>query len=226
MSINGNERVTMAAKSGALRVIEGGHPINESGKVARPPRRVKNSESRPREYLTSDEVVQLIEAARKRGRWGYRDGTLILIAYRHGLRVSELTALRWSQVDFTNQHLAVVRRKNGKPSTHPLQGDEVRALRKLHGDAKGSQFVFNSERGTPLTTRSVRYLIAEAGKAAQLPFAVHPHMLRHGTGFKLANDGLDTRLIQDYLGHRSVQHTVRYTELAPGRFKDIDWGTW
>src|SRR4051812_32187401 len=108
MSINGKVRVSMAMKSGALRVIEGGLPKNESGKVGNaPPRRVKNIEVRTREYLTAEEVGQLIAAARKRGRWGYRDGALILIAYRHGLRVSELVALRWSQIDFTNQHLAV-----------------------------------------------------------------------------------------------------------------------
>jgi type 1 fimbriae regulatory protein FimB/type 1 fimbriae regulatory protein FimE len=70
-----------------------------------------------------------------------------------------------------------------------------------------------------MTTSNVRRLIARLGKEAGLPFPTHPHMLRHALGFKLANDGHDTRAIQLYLGHRNIRHTVRYTELSPERFK-------
>jgi len=224
MSINGKERGKNMNQSAVLRVIEGGPPTNENGKVAnRPPIRVKNAHRREREYLTEAEVDALLAAARKRGRWGVRDAALILFAYRHGFRVSELVGLKWSAVDLDSQQLHVTRRKNGKPAVHPLPGDQIRLLRKLKAACDGSAFVFTSERGGPLSTSAVRYLVAQAGVAAKLPFPVHPHMLRHGTGFKFANDGVDTRTIQDYLGHKSIQHTVRYTELAPERYNGL-WG--
>lgn len=214
----------MSSKSGALRLIEGGAPSAENGKV-RPPVRVKNSERREREYLTPPEADQMIEAARKRGRWGARDAALILVAYRHGLRVAELVALRWDALDLENKQLHVARRKNGKPSVQPIGGLEIRELRKLKRDAAGAPFVFLSERRGPLTTSAVRYIVAQAGKAAGLPFPVHPHMLRHACGYKLANDGRDTRAIQDYLGHKNIAHTTRYTELNSSRFNEF-WGDW
>jgi type 1 fimbriae regulatory protein FimB/type 1 fimbriae regulatory protein FimE len=173
-----------------------------------------------REHLTPQEVEKLIRAAGRVGRHGHRDATLILIAYRHGLRVSELVALRWDQVDLEQGLLHVSRLKNGVPSTHPLRGPEIRALRRLRRDYPDSaSYVFKTERGGPLTDSGVRKIVARAGEAAQLGFPVHPHMLRHACGFKLANEGHDTRAIQHYLGHRNIQHTVRYTELAPDRFK-------
>ena len=195
----------------------GATPTTENGKVS-PPRRVRNLERRTREHLTPDEVEKLMTAAGRLGRHGHRDATLILIAYRHALRVGELVALRWDQVDFAQGLLHVARLKNGSPSTHPLRGPEIRALRRLKREDEGS-YVFTTERGGPLTTSTVRKLIARAGEVAGIGFPVHPHMLRHATGFKLANDGHDTRAIQHYLGHRNIQHTVRYTEMAPDRFK-------
>lgn len=211
-------------QNSVLRLIAGGRSDSENGKV-QPPRRVKNSERREREYLTPEEVEKMTEAARKRGRWGARDASLILIAYRHGLRVAELVNLRWDAVDLDNQKLHVARRKNGKPSVQPLGGLEIRELRKLKREADGAPFVFLSERRGPLSTSAVRYIIAEAGKAASLQFPVHPHMLRHACGYKLANDGQDTRAIQDFLGHKNIAHTTRYTELASSRF-DKFWGVW
>lgn len=187
-----------------------------NGKV--PPRRLPNKARRSREHLTPDEVDRLIAAAARIGRYGHRDATLILVAYRHGLRVSELVALRWDQVDLKQGMLHVSRLKNGVGSTHPLRGPEIRALRRLQRES-ASPYVFMTERGGPLTTSTARKLVARAGKAAGIGFPVHPHMLRHAAGFKLANDGHDTRAIQHYLGHRNIQHTVRYTELAPDRFK-------
>jgi integrase len=184
-----------------------------------PPPRQTNASRRRREYLTPDEIEKLLQASSKLGRHGARDRTLILIAYRHGLRVSELVALRWDQVDLKAGLLHVARLKNGIASTHPIRGPELRALRELRRDYPSSPYLFVSELGGPLTPATVRKLITRAGEKAKLPFPIHPHMLRHSTGYKLANDGHDTRSIQQYLGHRNITHTVRYTELSPERFK-------
>jgi integrase len=189
-------------------------------KVA-PPRKRPNAASRSREYLTPAEVDRLREAAAKRGRHGNRDATMILLAYRHGLRVSELIALRWEQIDLRQGVLHVRRRKNGSPSTHPLHGPEIRALRKLAREYPETPYVFVTERKGPLTDSAFRKIVARAGVTAGFGFPVHPHMLRHSTGFKLANDGQDTRAIQHYLGHKNIQHTVRYTELSGDRFKEF-----
>lgn len=194
-------------------------PHIENGKAV-PPRRVKNIERRTREHLLPAEVDKLIKAAGETGRHRNRDAALLLIAYRHGLRVSELVALRWEQIDFKQCALHVTRVKNGVPSTHPLRAVELRALRRLQRDYEGA-YVFATERGGPMTPSTVRKLMARAGTDAKLGFPVHPHMLRHACGYKLANDGQDTRALQHYLGHRNIQHTVRYTELAPDRFKNF-----
>jgi len=184
------------------------------------PRRAKNSELRSREYLTAQEVEALMEVARK-NRHGQRDATMVLVAFRHGLRASELVALRWEQVDFSRAVLHVRRVKGGTPSVHPLSGVELRALRRLEREGDGSPFVFVSERGSPLTTAGFARMMERAGIAAGIGLKVHPHMLRHACGYALANAGHDTRSLQAYLGHSNIQHTVRYTELAPDRFKDF-----
>jgi integrase len=186
-----------------------------------PPRRKPNSELRTREYLTEAEVEALMKAA-KANRHGQRDATMILLAFRHGLRTAELVDLRWDQVDLgRNACLHVRRVKRGTPATHPLQGDEMRALRTL---PRTSPFVFTSERGSPFTTAGFRKMIARLGVEAAFKFPLHPHMLRHACGYALANKGVDTRALQGYLGHRSIVHTTRYTELSPTRFKDF-WRT-
>jgi type 1 fimbriae regulatory protein FimB/type 1 fimbriae regulatory protein FimE len=184
-----------------------------------PPRRRPNAELRPREHLTEREVEKLIEAT-KGNRWGQRDSTMILLAFRHGLRASEVCGLQWSDVEFESGNLHLRRAKGGATATHPLLGDELRALRTLKREAK-SPFIFVSERGAPFSVAGLQKLVERAGVEAKLPFKVHPHMLRHATGFALANKGTDTRTLQAYLGHRSIQSTVRYTELAPGRFKNL-----
>jgi len=183
--------------------------------------RHKNADYRNREYLSEREVGQVITAATHTGRHGLRDATLILIAYRHGLRVSELVALRWDQVDLAQGLVHVTRRKNGVPSVHPLRGPELRALRRLQRDYPETPYVFVSERKAPLTPDAVRKIVTRAGRQAGIAFPIHPHMLRHSTGYKLANDGQDTRAIQHYLGHRNIQNTTRYTELSSDRFKDF-----
>ncbi len=180
-----------------------------------------NRHRRSREHLTESEVEELMRATKVRGRYGHRDATMILLAYRHGLRVSELVALRWDQVDLSQGLVHVTRRKQGLPSVHPLRGPELRALRRLQRDYPETPYVFVSERKAPLTPDAVRKIVTRAGQRAGITFPIHPHMLRHATGYKLANDGQDTRAIQHYLGHRNIQHTTRYTELAPDRFKDF-----
>jgi integrase len=179
----------------------------------------KRRQQAPREYLTEREIERLIKAAGG-NRWGHRDATAILIAYRHGLRASELVALRWDDLDLITGRLHVRRAKYGAPSVHPIRARESRALRRLQREASTpSQYVFVSERGAPLSVAGYQRMVARAGEAAGFGFLVHSHMLRHGCGYKLANDGQDTRAIQHYLGHRSIASTVRYTALAPDRFK-------
>jgi type 1 fimbriae regulatory protein FimB/type 1 fimbriae regulatory protein FimE len=179
-----------------------------------------NAELRTREYLRGDEIEALIDAT-KANRQSHRDATMILLAYRHGLRASELVDLRWEQVHFQFAILHVRRVKRGTPATHPLRGDEMRALRRLQRESPKSPFLFVSERGAPFTPAGFAKLVERAGIAAKLEFKAHPHMLRHACGYKLANDGHDTRALQAWLGHRNIQHTVKYTELAPTRFKDF-----
>jgi integrase len=202
----------------ALRLVS---PATENRTVAATaPLRRPNSELRTREHLTPSEVDALIEAA-KRNRWGHRDATMILMAYRHGFRPSELVDLRWDQIDFAHAVLHVRRAKRGTPATHPLQGDTLRALRRLRKEASHAEFVFVSERGSPFSPAGFAKMVERAGKEAGFRFKAHPHMLRHACGYKLANDGKDTRSLQAYLGHKNIQHTVRYIELAPNRFKDF-----
>ncbi len=185
------------------------------------PNRLPNADLRTREYLTEAEVERLMAAA-KRNRWGHRDATMVLVGYRHGLRASELVDLRWDQADFASATLHVRRAKQGTPSVHPILGDELRALRRLQREQEPrSPFVFTSERGAPFSTAGFARMVERAGIEAKLGFKVHPHMLRHACGYVLANKGHDTRALQAYLGHRNIQHTVRYTELSPTRFKDF-----
>ena len=193
-------------------------PSTEKRTVSRG--RLPNTHYRTREYLTEREVERMMKAAGD-NRHGHRDATMVLLAFRHGFRASELCALRWDQVDLVHGRLHVSRLKNGMPSVHPLTGTELRALRRLKREQEPGRHVFLSERGAPMSAAGFRRMIERLGKAAKIPFKVHPHMLRHATGFKLANQGVDTRSLQQYLGHKNIQHTVRYTELSPERFRDF-----
>jgi integrase len=186
------------------------------------PRRPKNSALRTREHLSEAEVEKLISAARKRGRYGARDAAMILMAFRHGLRAGELCGLQWSQIDFAHQRLHVTRLKRGLPSTHPLTGQELRALRQLRRDHPHSAYIFMSERGAPVSEEGfARMLSRTAVEAGMSELRVHPHMLRHACGYALANRGVDTRTIQGYLGHVSIVHTTLYTALAADRFNGL-----
>ena len=189
-----------------------------SAKFSPPP---KKPSTRDREYLRSPEVKAMIRAAKKVGRHGIRDGGIILLMFRHGLRTAELVALKWTQIDLAGGYIEVHRVKHGRDSIHPLRSPELRALRQIQRDYTDTSYVFVSERKAPLSTRSIRHIIARAGELAGLPFQVHPHQLRHACGYYLAAQGHDTRAIQDYLGHKNIHHTVRYTQMSPKRFENF-----
>jgi integrase len=197
-------------------------PRAKNGTV--PPMRRANAEVRSREHLTEAEVSKLMKAASgdETRRYGGRDSTMILIAFRHALRVSELVNLRWSDVDFKAARLNVKRLKGSISGTHPLEGDEVRALRKLRAQEPEAEFAFTTERGGPMSAAGFRKMLARLAEGAGMSaLKVHPHALRHATGYVLANKGLDTRTLQSYMGHREISNTVRYTALDANRFKGL-----
>jgi integrase len=177
-----------------------------------------------RSYLRPDEVHRLIAAAGKLGRLGQRDQMLLTLIYRHGLRASEAVDARWTDFDLDGQGAKtyhVRRLKGSKDSLHTLERDEVVALRKLRASQEpGTMHLFLSERGSPLSADMINRIVERAGEAVGLGHC-HPHMLRHSAGHMLANLGTDTRAIQDYLGHRNIQHTVRYTELSQQRLAHV-----
>jgi type 1 fimbriae regulatory protein FimB/type 1 fimbriae regulatory protein FimE len=180
--------------------------------------RRQHAQLRTREHLTTGEVEKLIDSASK-NRQGYRDGLMVLLAFRHGLRAAEVCDLRWEQIDFATATLHVRRIKHGTPATHPLTGREMRALRRHQRESGRSAFVFVGERGAPLSAPGFSRMVERAGRSAKLGIKVHAHMLRHACGYALANAGHDTRALQAYLGHRNIQNTTRYTALAQDRFK-------
>ncbi len=186
-----------------------------------PPPRKKRHDPAVRDYLRPDEVDAMVQAARTSGRHRVRDAAIIVMMFRHGLRTAELVALRWHQVDLKTGYLDVHRVKHGHHAKHPLRGPQLRLLRELQRTYPDSPYVFVSERKAPLSPRSIREIVARTGKVAGLPFVPHPHQLRHACGYYLASQGHDTRAIQDYLGHMNIQHTVRYTAMAPHRFESF-----
>ena len=182
------------------------------------PKRLPNCKLRTREYLTEAEIERLMAAAK---RTAGATGTLLwsLWPIGTGIRVSGPSL---GSGGVRNGPLHVRRVKQGTPSAHPVLGDEQRAQRRLQRDQEPkSPFVFTSERGSPFSTAGFARMVERAGVEAKLGFKAHPHMLRHACGYALANKGHDTRALQAYLGHRNIQHTVRYTELSPTRFKDF-----
>jgi type 1 fimbriae regulatory protein FimB len=172
-------------------------------------------------FLTESEISLFLDSAR-RGRHGVRDYLLALLTYRHAYRVSELIDIRMADLDLNTGRVFVRRNKGSLSTSQPLEGDEIRAIRawlRERGNTK-SPYLFLSERG-PMTRQAVNYLFREIGRRAGLPFDINPHMLRHSTGYYLANKGYDTRLIQDYLGHRNIRHTQIYTRTAAVRFEGL-----
>jgi type 1 fimbriae regulatory protein FimB len=176
-----------------------------------------------RKHLTAREVEKLMEAARD-NRNAERDRCLLLLTFRHGLRISEACGLQLSQVDIESRVLHVQRLKKGLSTTQPLRPDEVKSIKAwlaVRGKQRSDEAFFISERGTALSRKTAWKMIQHCGERAGLPLAAHPHMLRHACGYALADQGADTRLIQDYLGHRNIQHTVRYTATNPARFERL-----
>ncbi len=200
--------------------------LNKSKASSRkaPPVKTKPVEKNDKNFLTESEIKRFLEAARG-GRYPTRDYAMMLLTYRHGLRVSELIDIRLKDLDLDTARLYVRRCKGSLSTNQPIEGDELRAIRAYmrerseRSDAR-SPYLFLSERG-PFIRFAVNYLVTEIGKRANLTFHVHPHMLRHSTGYYLANKGYDTRLIQDYLGHKNIAHTVKYTRTAAIRFEGL-----
>lgn len=167
-------------------------------------------------------MKELLEAS-KRTRYPKRNYLLLLMMYRHGLRVSEAIGLKISDVNLKESRVWVNRLKKGLSVEHPIEGDELRAIKRyLASRSDNLPWLFVNERGTPLTRQAVFYIVAAVAEKAGLQ-NVHPHTLRHSCGFYLANKGYDLRLIQDYLGHRDPKHTAQYTRVASRRFEKL-WG--
>lgn len=175
--------------------------------------RSTNEEVRPREYLTTEEVMSMIKAIRKSGRNRTRNAALIEVVYRHGLRVSEAINLRWKDVSIAEGTIQINRLKNGESSIHPLGPDEIRTLRQLHNKTTGSSWLFTAEGGGPMDRQTAYVVVRQAARLAKIPFPVHPHMLRHARGYKLVNAGTDIRKIAGFLGHKSLKTTMRYTQI-------------
>jgi integrase len=189
-------------------------PTAVNGKV--PPKRRKDT--RPRKHLEPAEVAALLKAARHSGRYRLRDEAAVLLAYRHGLRATELVALQWSQLDLRGATISINRAKGGLATQHPLRAVELRLLGKLRRESPDSNYVLMTERGTPWSTSNWRKVLQRLATVAKLPIAVNPHALRHACGFYLAGKGVDTRALSHYLGHRSLQSSERYTAQSAARF--------
>ena len=208
----------MSTDNGLARPREAS-PTTVNGKV--PPRRMKDT--RPRKHLTPSEIAALLVAARHSGRHRLRDETAVLLAYRHGLRATELVSLTWSQIDLRGATITVRRAKGGFATEHPLRSVELRLLGRLRRENPEAAYVLMSERGTPWSTSNWRKVLERLAKVAgpKIAISVNPHALRHACGFYLASRGVDTRALSHYLGHRSLQSTERYTAQSAARFKDF-----
>ena len=193
------------------------------------PKRRRNVDYRPREYLSETEVERLVSTAlkeghqrrqsksqgRNRGAHSLRNALMVLLAFRHALRVSELISLRWDDIDFREQTLHCRRLKNGIDGRHPLGSRELKLLNRLRKEQVSLRYVFMSERGSPITSSSFLKLIRRLGEQSGFQFPIHPHMLRHSLGTALVSKEVPIRNIQVFMGHRQIQNTIRYAALSP-----------
>lgn len=204
----------------ALAQPRDGSPNTVNGKVS-PPRR--KPDTRPRKHLTPTEVAALLTAARHSGRYRLRDEVAVLLAYRHGLRATELVGMQWPQIDLRGATITIRRAKGGFATEHPLRAVELRLLGRLRRENPDAVYVLMTERGTPWSTSNFRKVLQRLANAAgsKIAISVNPHALRHACGFYLAAKGVDTRALSHYLGHRSLQSTERYTAQSAARFRDF-----
>lgn len=195
-------------------------------------RRLPNAQLRNREHLLLEEVETLLETAQCSGRNRSRNYALVLMMFRHGLRAVEAAMLEWKDVDLKGGNIYIRRVKGSQSGTHPLGEDERVALLGIWQSAVPQIFV--NERGRSFLVGKgvpgqadgapgISRIVERVGRASGLAIKVHAHMLRHACGYWLINQGYDVRLVQDYLGHVNIQHTVRYTKLSAERFREIRW---
>jgi type 1 fimbriae regulatory protein FimB len=181
-----------------------------------------DAHERLRDYLTEAEFLVLLQGTRH-SRYHWRNAAMLMLTFYHGLRVSELCNLRRQDVDLHHGRIWIARLKGSLSTEQPLLTEELRSLKRYLQQRSDSQlpWLFLTERGDQFTRFSINYLVSSSGERGGLAFHVHPHMLRHGCGYALANRGYDLRLIQDYLGHRDPTHTTRYTRTAAHRFAGL-----
>ena len=194
----------------------------KSGRNVESDKETVNFHEKEKDFITEAELEELVKAA-KNSRHRWRDTALLRVMFWHGLRVSEVCNLRQSDLDFKSGQIFVRRIKGGLSTHQPMLGDELRSLNRYLKERADSAlpWVFITERGEQFTRFGANYLLRAISERSTLQFHVHPHMLRHGCGYALANRGRDTRLIQDYLGHRDIKHTARYTRTASVRFESV-----
>lgn len=211
----------MAQTKNQRRSRQRAQATNRPNGKKQPSERPVDAHEREIDFLTARQIEQLMAGA-KASRYPERNQLIILMLFRHGLRVSELTGLRRSDVNLDEARVWVERLKGSLSTEQPIEGDELRLLRRyLRTREDNLPWLIVSNRLGQMTRRNVQYIIEEAGRAAKLPFHVHPHMLRHSTGYHLANTNAGDRVTQDYLGHRNPRHTTRYTRTASSRFEGL-----
>ena len=181
----------------------------------------RSAAGKSRRYLLPQEIDRLLAAAREEGTYAQRNYTMLLLCYRHGLRLKEIIDLRWNMIDLKNKTLRVVRIGGKKKSVHPLRPDEVQALRQLKNDFPKTAYVFISRFGSRLSERSISRVFVQLGRAAKLKPRVAPSVLRRSAGRALVNAGHNLLAIQQYLGHRDISQVLDYLELPANPYKDF-----
>ena len=175
-----------------------------------------------RKFLYETEIDALLDAAKASSK-SARNLALVLVMYRHGLRATEALAMQWQDINFKAQEIYIRRCKGSVSGAAPLWRDELKALsnyRKKSSD-RSHGFIWLGQGHKPLSYDGLYRLIKTLGEAADLPFPLHPHQLRHSCGYHSINKGHDVRLVQQLLGHKSITNTVRYTELAAGALRKM-----